>query len=171
MNRTITCIAALLMCAMFSCSASAATSSADPPTGVTALAGSSSATVHWVSPATVDGAPVTSFTVTASTGQRMMADEPNHWAIVPGLTDGRPVTFTVTASSSAGTSPVSVTSRPVTPQPVAPPRRVLLGTPKQVSYDHYSVVIGGRRVLLRAGEFDYYRLPSPRRCGSTVWRR
>jgi beta-galactosidase GanA len=161
MNRTITCITALAMCAIFSCSASAATSSADPPTAVTAVAGSSSATIRWQSPATVDGAPVTSFTVTASTGQQMTADEPNHWAIVPGLTDGRPVTFTVTASSSAGTSPVSVASRPVTPQPVAPPRHVLLGTPKQVSYDHYSVIIGGRRVLLWAGEFDYYRLPSP----------
>jgi hypothetical protein len=30
---------------------------------------------------------VTSYTVTASTGQTMTADEPNHWAIVPGLTD------------------------------------------------------------------------------------
>ena len=128
---------------------------------MTAVAGSSSATVRWQTPATVDGAPVKSFTVTASSGQQMTADEPNHWAIVPGLTDGHAVTFTVTATSSAGTSSPSPASAPVTPEPVAPPRHVLLGRPQPVSYDHYSVIIGGRRVLLWAGEFDYYRLPSP----------
>ena len=53
------------------------------PSSVTALPGSASATVRWQAPATVDGAPVTSYTVTASSGQTMTADEPNHWAIVP----------------------------------------------------------------------------------------
>jgi hypothetical protein len=32
---------------------------------------------------------------------------------------------------------------------------------QRVSYDHYSVTIDGRRVLLRAAEFHYFRLPSP----------
>jgi beta-galactosidase GanA len=137
------------------------TVTASSPINVSAVGGSGSATVRWQAPATVDGAPVTSFEVTASTGQQMTADAPNDWAIVPGLTDGTPVTFTVTASSSAGTSTVSAPSAAVTPEPVAAPRRVLLGTPKAVSYDHYSVIIGGHRVLLWAGEFDYYRLPSP----------
>ena len=53
------------------------------------MSGSASATVRWQGPSSVDGAPVTSFTVTASTGQTMTAAEPNHWAIVPGLTDFR----------------------------------------------------------------------------------
>ncbi len=141
--------------------ATATTPTATTPTAVTALAGSGSATVRWQSPATVDGAPVTSFTVTALTGQQMTADVPNQWAIVPGLTNGTPVTFTVTATSSAGTSAASPASAAVTPQPVAEPTDVALGTPQQVSYDHYSMIIGGRRVLLWAGEFDYYRLPSP----------
>ena len=44
---------------------------------------------------------------------------------------------------------------------MAPPRDVLRGRPQSVAYDKYSVIIGGRRVLLWAGEFDYYRLPSP----------
>ena len=127
----------------------------------TTLAGSSSATVRWQGPSSVDGAPVTSFTVTASTGQQMTAAEPNQWAIVPGLADGRRVTFTVTATSANGTSAASPASDPVTPEPVAPPRDVLRGHPQSVGYDHYSVIIGGRRVLLWAGEFDYYRLPSP----------
>jgi len=91
----------------------------------------------------------------------MTAAEPNQWAIVPGLADGRRVTFTVTATSANGTSAASPASDPVTPEPVAPPRDVLRGHPQSVGYDHYSVIIGGRRVLLWAGEFDYYRLPSP----------
>ena len=131
------------------------------PSDVAAIPGSSSATVRWQSPQTVDGAPVKSFTVTASTGQQMTADVPNDWAIVPGLQDGTPVTFTVTATSTAGTSAPSPASAPVTPKAVAPPSHVLLGRPQRVSYDHYSLIIGGRRVLLWAGEFDYYRLPSP----------
>ena len=49
----------------------------------------------------------------------------------------------------------------MTPAAVAPPSHVLLSQPRQVSYDHYSVIIGGKRVLLWAGEFDSYRLPSP----------
>ena len=131
------------------------------PTGVTALAGSGSVTVHWQAPASVDGAAVTSFTVTASTGQTMTAQTPNDWAIVPGLADGAPVTFTVTATSAAGTSTASAPSPAVTPGAVPEPSHVLLGTPRQVSYDHYAVTIGGRRVVLWAGEFDAYRLPSP----------
>lgn len=134
---------------------------ASAPSHVTAKAGSRSATVRWQGPATVDGAPVTSFTVTASTGQHMTADVPNDWAIVPGLTNGKPVTFTVTATSSAGTSSPSAASSPVTPHAIAPPAGVLRGRSEQVRYDRYSVIIGGRRVLLWAGEFDYYRLPSP----------
>jgi beta-galactosidase GanA len=131
------------------------------PTHVTAIPGSSSATVRWRAPATVDGAPVTSFTVTASTGQTMTADAPNDWAIVPALSDGSAVSFTVTATSSAGTSSASTPSAAVTPEPVAVPSHVLLGTPQKVGYDKYSVLIGGHRVLLWAGEFDAYRLPSP----------
>ena len=117
--------------------------------------------VRWSAPATVDGAPTKSFTVTASTGQTMTADEPNTWAIVPELTDGQPVSFTVTATSTAGTSAPSPPSNAVTPEPVAPPPNVVRGAPQSVRYDQYSVIIGGRRVLIWAGEFDYYRLPSP----------
>jgi beta-galactosidase GanA len=165
MNRWITYIAASLTCAAVFAWAPAgafgASTAPDTPTHVTAIAGSGSATVRWHAPATVDGAPVTSFTVTASTGQTITADEPNHWAIVPSLTNGERVTFAVTATSSAGTSAGSAPSAAVTPEPIRPPKDVVLGKPQQVGFDHYSVTIGGRRVLLWAGEFDYYRLPSP----------
>ena len=79
-------------------------------------------------PATVDGAPTKSFTVTASTGQTMTADEPNMWAIVPELTDGQPVSFTVTATSTAGTSAPSPPSKAITPEPVASPPNVVRGS-------------------------------------------
>ncbi len=167
MARRVALLVASAMCAAtaaLGCAAAASAAPGDPsvtPTKVTAIAGSSSATVRWQAPATVDGAPVASFTVVASTGQQMTADAPNHWAIVPGLAEGMPVTFTVTATSSLGTSTASAPSAAVTPEPVKQPRHVLLGQPKQVGYDHYSLIIGGKRVLLWAGEFDYYRLPSP----------
>ena len=35
------------------------------------------------------------------------------------------------------------------------------GARHRVTYDHYSVMIDGRRVLLRSAEFHYFRLPSP----------
>ena len=99
----------------------AAATPAQAPSQVTGTAGSGSATVRWAAPATVNGAPVQSFTVTASSGQTMTADQPNTWAIVAGLTNGRPVTFTVTATSAAGTSTASAASAAVAPEPVAPP--------------------------------------------------
>src|SRR5260370_34283306 len=30
-----------------------------------------------------------------------------------------------------------------------------------ISYDRYSLMVDGRRVILQAGEFEYWRLPSP----------
>ncbi|MCW2863941.1 MAG: beta-galactosidase [Actinoallomurus sp.] len=42
----------------------------------------------------------------------------------------------------------------LSPPAVAGPRHT-------VTYDHYSLKIDGRRVLLRAAEFHYFRLPSP----------
>ncbi len=154
------CFAAAVLFAWLAAT-SATAAPAQTPIGVTAMAGSSSATVRWSAPATVDGAPTKSFTVTASTGQTMTADEPNTWAIVPELTDGQPVSFTVTATSTAGSSAPSPPSNAVTPEPVAPPSDVVRGDPQSVRYDRYSVIIGGRRVFIWAGEFDYYRLPSP----------
>jgi beta-galactosidase GanA len=162
MRRSITYLATLLASiTAFAGLPALAQATATAPSSVRAVPGSSSATVRWDAPGTVDGAPVKSFTVTASTGQQITADEPNQWAIVPGLADGTAVTFTVTATSAAGTSSASPASAPVTPEPVAPPANVVSGRPQTVGFDHHSVIIGGHRVLLWAGEFDYYRLPSP----------
>ena len=142
-------------------SAASTQQSGGPPADVHAIPGNASATVSWRGPAQVGGAPVTSWTVTASTGQSVTSQQPDNWAIVTGLANGTAVSFTVTATSSAGTSPASAPSGSVTPQPVPPPGNVLLGKPQTVSYDHYSLIIGGKRVFIYAGEFDPWRTPSP----------
>jgi beta-galactosidase GanA len=139
--------------------ATAGATSPGPPVDAHALPGESSATVLWCPPAS-GAANVTSYTVTASNGQSVTAQVPNDWAIIDGLTNGTSYTFTVTANSSSTTS-VKATTRAVTPEPVAPPRDVLLGTPQAVSYDQYSMLIGGQRVFITAGEFDPWRTPSP----------
>lgn len=131
------------------------------PTNVHALANNASATVTWSGPTSVDGSATTSWTVTASTGQSVVAHQPNHWAIVTGLSNGTKVSFGVTATSSAGTTAASASSNMITPEPIAPPTHVLLGKPKTVTYDHYSLIIGGRRTFIYSGEFDPWRTPSP----------
>ncbi len=87
------------------------------PTGVTATAGETSATVTWTAPA--DGGAVTGYTVTASTGQTATASGSARSATVTGLPAGAPVTFTVRAVNAVGTSPASAPSAAVTPLPPA----------------------------------------------------
>src|SRR5580658_7699682 len=139
--------------------AAAGAASLSAPVDAHAIPGESSATVLWCPPAS-GAANVTSYTVTASNGQTVTAQVPNDWAIVDGLTNGTSYTFTVTADTGSTTSPGAVT-KAVTPEPIAPPRDVLLGARQSVSYDQYSMLIGGQRVFITAGEFDPWRTPSP----------
>jgi len=140
-------------------SAGAASATVGAPADVRVTGGDASATVVWCPPAT--GADsVISYTVTSSGGQSVTAKVPNDWAIVDGLTDGTSYTFTVTANTSGAPGPAA-TSGSVTPARLAPPRDVLKGQPQQVSYDQYSLMIGGKRVFVTAGEFDPWRTPSP----------
>jgi beta-galactosidase GanA len=130
------------------------------PADVRAIGGQASATIVWCPPAT-GAASVVSYTVTSSGGQTVTAKVPNDWAIVDGLSNGTSYSFTVTATTSGGTTSPSATSNSVTPAPIAPPRDVLRGRPHQVTYDKYSLMIGGNRVFITAGEFDPWRTPSP----------
>jgi beta-galactosidase GanA len=130
------------------------------PVGAHAIAGQDSATVLWCPPASGTSS-VVSYTVTALPGgQSITATTPNDWAIFDGLTDGTAYTFTVTANT-AGTSGPAATTAPVTPAPLPAPSNVLTGPPQQVGYDGYSMIIGGKRVFITAGEFDPWRTPSP----------
>lgn len=84
------------------------------PTGVTATAGNASATVSFTAPASNGGELITSYSVTSSPGNFMVAVA-NSPAIVTGLTNGVTYTFTVTATNGLGTGPASAASNAVTP--------------------------------------------------------
>jgi RHS repeat-associated protein len=90
------------------------TSAPAAPSGVTAVAGSLSATVSW-SAASNGGSPITGYTVTSSPGSFTATTTGATTATVTGLTNGTAYTFTVTATNAIGTSPSSVASTAVTP--------------------------------------------------------
>ena len=131
------------------------------PTLARAIPGSASATVVWCPPRT-GASQVISYTVTASPGgEQVTAVVPNDWAIIDGLTDGTPYTFTVTANTKAVSGTQADTTSAATPEPVPEPKDILKAAPQTVSYDQYSMLIGGKRVYVTAGEFDPWRTPSP----------
>ena len=92
-----------------------------PPTGVTATAGDTTATVTWTAPTNNGGSPVTSYTVTPNTaGNEGSTQLPSTTvsgtsATITGLTDGTTYAFTVAATNAVGTSQPSVQSNSVTP--------------------------------------------------------
>ncbi|MCI0140700.1 fibronectin type III domain-containing protein [Arthrobacter bambusae] len=98
----------------------AASTAPAAPTGVTATAGNASAVVSWTAPAN-GGSPITSYTVTPSSGGTALApvtvsgNPPSTTATVTGLSNGTAYSFTVTATNAVGTSPQSAASAPVTP--------------------------------------------------------
>lgn len=91
------------------------------PTGVTAQAADSQATVSWTPPASNGNASINSYTVTALiNGSRttITATTPNGAttsALVTGLTNGTTYTFTVHATNIKGGGPESAPSNAVTP--------------------------------------------------------
>jgi hypothetical protein len=90
------------------------------PTGVTALADTSSAVVRWTAPASDGGSAITSYVVTPSDGATALApvtvSAPATTTRVTGLTNGTAYTFTVAAASPAGTGPASSASGAATPR-------------------------------------------------------
>jgi hypothetical protein len=85
------------------------------PTGVVGAAGDGRATVTWTAPASSD-ATVTGYEVTATPGgQQCVWTQGPLTCDVSGLSNGTSYTFTVTATSTAGTSVSSAASAAVTP--------------------------------------------------------
>lgn len=91
------------------------------PTAVTTVRGAGQATVGWTAPA-ANGSPITGYTITPYVGAEAQA--PRTFAgsatsrTVTGLTNGTTYAFTVAATNSAGTGPVSDLSPVVTPATV-----------------------------------------------------
>jgi len=111
-------------------------------TGVTATAGAGSASLTWKAPAS--GGTPTRYTITpyiGSTAQPATAISgapPATSATINGLTVGAGYTFTVTASNSGGSGPVSEHSNAVTPspEPIAYPDLQLLMPTSEFSIIH-----------------------------------
>ncbi len=95
----------------------------DAPTGVTATAGNSSASLSWI-PAGDEGSTVLSYTATASPGGQTcgytVSSPETDTCTVTGLTNGTAYTFTVTATNGNGTGAASLPSNSVTPAGGAP---------------------------------------------------
>ena len=91
------------------------------PTSVTAVAGTQSATVHWVDPASDGYSPITSYTATAYIGSVAQAQScagtgaTATSCVVGGLAPGTGYSFEVTATNAAGTGAASSASTTVVP--------------------------------------------------------
>ncbi|MHB1056908.1 MAG: putative Ig domain-containing protein [Rhodanobacter sp.] len=85
------------------------------PTGASATAGDSQASVSFTAPASDGGSPINSYTVTSSPGG-LTASGTASPITVAGLTNGTSYTFTVTATNTAGTGGPSAPSNAVTPK-------------------------------------------------------
>jgi hypothetical protein len=87
------------------------------PTGVTATAGDSQATVSFSAPVSNGGSPITLYTVMSTPG-KITATGATSPIDVLGLTNGTAYTFSVTATNAIGTGPASAPSNSVTPGPI-----------------------------------------------------
>jgi hypothetical protein len=105
---------------VFASSSTTPVTAPQAPTGVSATPGDASAVVTWTAPPD-GGSRITSYTVTpyigtsAQTPSTVTGNPAPTTASFTGLTNGTAYTFRVSATNTAGTSPDSTPSPPVTP--------------------------------------------------------
>ena len=99
-----------------------------PPTQVAATPGNASATVNWTAPIDTGTYPIDGYVVRATPGGRSCTTSATT-CTVTGLTNGTSYTFTVTASSAAGSGPESAPSAPVTPRTIPGSPAAVAATP------------------------------------------
>jgi fibronectin type 3 domain-containing protein len=93
------------------------------PTGVSATAGDTTASVSWSAPSSSGSSSITGYTVTASPGGATMSTGASTLnTLFTGLTNGTTYAFTVTAANNAGNGAASAPSNNVIPAgvPLAP---------------------------------------------------
>jgi len=110
-----------------------------PPTGATAIAGDTQASVSFTVSPPPQGAPITSYVVTSSPGGIVVSIPPpasgnTATALVGGLTNGVSYTFTVQAVDVAGSSAASAPSNAVVPSAAhVPVLNVAISGPSSVT--------------------------------------
>lgn len=90
------------------------------PRGVSAVPGNASALVSWSPPSDTGTLPIYGYVVRAEPGDHTCSTA-SASCTVTGLTNGKPYTFTVTASNIESSGPASAPSAPVTPRTVPGP--------------------------------------------------
>lgn len=86
-----------------------------PPQGVSAQSGNGQVKVSWSAPTESGGSTITGYSVTSSPGGFTCTTTGAKSCTVSGLVNNTPHTFTVTATTSTGTSAPSAPSNTVTP--------------------------------------------------------
>jgi len=99
----------------------------DPPTGVSGVAGDSSAAVSWSAPSSDGGSEITSYTVTAWGDGSQSCTTATLSCTVTGLTNGMSYWFLVKATNARGDSVASLASAAVTPATVPDPPTSVAG--------------------------------------------
>ena len=99
-----------------------------PPSAVTAIPGNASAIVSWAPPTVTGTFPIDVYMVRTQPGGQSCTTSTTT-CTVTGLTNGTAYTFTVTASSAAGTGPASAPSAPVTPRTIPGSPAAVAATP------------------------------------------
>ena len=103
------------------------------PLGVHAIPGASGATVTWLTPTSIGGAPVSSYTVTSSPGAvSVKVSGATTRAVVLGLAGHTNYSFAVVATNVAGTSTAGRSNTVLTPPTILPQT-----TPAPISTSRY----------------------------------
>ena len=98
------------------------------PREVSADPGNAQATVTWLPPSDSGSFPIDVYMVRTQPGGQSCTTSTTT-CTVTGLTNGTAYTFTVTASSAAGTGPASTPSAPVTPRTIPGPPQSVIARP------------------------------------------
>jgi Domain of unknown function (DUF4082)/Fibronectin type III domain len=132
------------------------------PTGVTAVAGNSAATITWTAPAN-GGSAITSYAVTPYVGTvaqpATTVSGTSTSAVISGLSNGTTYTFTVNATNAIGSGPASSPSNSVTPSPAATPAFVQASTAHGLNKSNLTVmpaapISTGNRLVVEVGVWN-----------------